>query len=133
MVIFAFATLLFGVFLGRFMTAYSIAPGCCFAIIVDLAVVNMPPLALVVRLLALVDRAARLPGGAGSTGLPTIRKARRQDAHSAQPVRSPQDGQAAIVAGGRQTAGLNAHSPQRLSVRARPRYASRASNRKVFS
>jgi hypothetical protein len=100
MVILAFAALLFGVFLGRFMTAYSIAPACCLTIVVGLAVVHMPPLALIVRLSALVvTLQLGYLAGLASTRLPSIRKARREDTGPAQPIRSPQDGRATIVAG----------------------------------
>lgn len=100
MVILAFATLLFGAFLGRFMTAYSVVPGCCFAIVVGLALIHMPPLALVVRISALVVTVQLgYLAGLASTRLPTIRKARREDPRSAQPIRSPQDGRATNVVG----------------------------------
>lgn len=91
MVILAFAAVLFGAFLGRFMTAYSVAPGCCLAIVVGLAVIHMPPLALVVRISALVVLVQLgYLAGLASTRLPTIRKARREDTRSARPLRPPQ-------------------------------------------
>ena len=100
MVILAFAALVFGAFLGRFFTAYSIVPGCCFAIVVGLAFVHVPPFALVVRIVALVVTVQLgYLVGLASTGLPRIRKASRARTRSPQPVLSPQDSRATIVAG----------------------------------
>jgi hypothetical protein len=117
MVILAFAALLFGVFLGRFMTNYSIAPGCCFAIIVGLAVIHMPPLALIIRLSALVVTVQLgYLAGLAPTGFPTIRKARRPGyAQLKLSHRLKMAGRQSLP-GGVKPPPLNAHSPQCLKI-----------------